>query len=196
MSDEAIPRFKIVVLGNSGVGKTSIIHRWINDSFSTQTKQTIGSNHQRRAIVIESGDQVDLYIWDTAGQERFQALMPLYTRSSDLAVLTTAINDDISFAQLPKWVELINSSCDIVPPIVLAVNKIDLADPDRAALDEIHQRYSDQFKSIFYVSAKTGENCEALIQFVGNEAANFNRTQKLMMHSNLDGVIEENQRCC
>jgi small GTP-binding protein len=196
MEDQAIPRLKIVVLGNSGVGKTSIIHRWVSDTFTYDTKQTIGSNHQKKRVFVGDGEQIDLYIWDTAGQERFHALMPLYTRSSDLAVLTTAINDENSFAQIPKWLELISASCDVVPPIVLAVNKKDLVDEGETMIDDIHQRYAAQFRSVFFVSAKTGENCESLIQFVGNEATIFNRGLKEMTTSNLKGVIEEKQGCC
>jgi small GTP-binding protein len=196
MDEKETPRFKIVVLGNSGVGKTSIILRWISNSFSGQTKQTIGSNHQRKRLSVASGEQVDLCIWDTAGQERFQALMPLYARAADMAVLTAAINDEISFSQLPKWIDLIGSSCDVVPPIVLAVNKTDLAEPGGTTLDDIHARYVGQFRGIFFVSAKTGENCEALIQFVADEAACFKRIQKQMAPSNLKSVIETDQQCC
>jgi small GTP-binding protein len=193
MASEDIPRFKIVVLGNSGVGKTSLIQRWVSDSFSAQTKQTIGSNHQRKRVDIEPSGQADLYIWDTAGQERFHALTPLYTRSSDMAVLTAAVNDPSSFEQIAYWIDLITASCDVTPPIVLAVNKIDVGDDRR---DEIHQGYGAQFRSIFFVSAKTGENCDALIQFVGNEAANFNRNQKQMIASNAKEVSERNDQCC
>jgi small GTP-binding protein len=179
MSDEAIPRFKIVILGNSGSGKTSLINRWVSSTFTANTKQTIGSNYELKRVPLDGGEVIDLYIWDTAGQERFHSLMPLYTRACDLAVITTAIDDLVSFQSISKWIDLVALACETLPPIVLAVNKHDLADKAAMTVEEIHASYDSQFTSIFFVSAKTGENCDPLVREMAAKATYFNRNVKL-----------------
>jgi small GTP-binding protein len=196
MTDDGVPRLKVVVLGNSGCGKTSLIQRWISDIFVAQVKPTVGSNHQRKRVILESGDAVDLYIWDTAGQEQFQALMPLYTRASVLAIIVVAADDSASFESVDKWIETVSLSCDIRPPLVLAVNKMDKTDRMALPMEEIHKRYDQRFTSVFFVSALTGENCEAALRFFAEEAAghyvNVNRQHGPMTkHSN-----SGNKDCC
>jgi small GTP-binding protein len=110
MTGPTVPHYKVVILGNSGCGKTALIHRWMFDAFPQPSKPTIGSNHHRRRITLENGNPADLYVWDTAGQEQFQSLMPLYARSSSLAIVSAAINDEASFDSIPKWVDTITTS--------------------------------------------------------------------------------------
>lgn len=169
-----VPHHKIVLLGNSGCGKTSIIYRYVSDSFTLETKSTVGGNHQKKRVQLESGP-VDLFIWDTAGQERFQALMPLYARSSDLAIITASITDKSSFDALNQWADLVRGACTPCPPLVLAVNKMD--DYERATMttDEINEQFRDKFKAIFFVSALSGENIDQLFDYVACEANTFSK---------------------
>jgi small GTP-binding protein len=196
MAEDGVPRLKVVVLGNSGCGKTSLIQRWISDIFVAQTKPTVGSNHQRKRVSLESGDEVDLYIWDTAGQEQFQALMPLYTRASVLAIITVAADDSASFESVHKWIETVSLSCEVIPPLVLAVNKMDKTDRMALPMEEIHKRYDQSFASVFFVSALTGENCEAALRYIAEEAAghyvNVNRQHGLMAGDSKSGSKD----CC
>jgi small GTP-binding protein len=178
MTDDDIPRLKIVILGNSGTGKTSLISRWLSNTFTANTKQTIGSNYERKRVALDGGESIDLYLWDTAGQERFHSLMPLYTRACDLAVVTAAIDDIASFEAIPKWIELVALACEVLPPIVLAVNKHDLAQAAAMTVEEIHESYNAQLTSIFFVSAKTGENCDPLVREMAARATHFNRNVK------------------
>jgi len=167
-----VPHFKVVVLGNSGCGKTSMIIRWITDQFSRETKPTIGSNHQRKRVNLNHGP-VDLFVWDTAGQEQFQALMPLYTRSSTLGIITCAINDMQSFESIPKWISIIKNACDPPPPMILAVNKIDISDGNAYTIEKIHSEYDPLFKCIYFVSALSGENINTLFVSAAEEAYGF-----------------------
>ncbi|EAY10951.1 Ras-related protein, putative [Trichomonas vaginalis G3] len=72
---------KIVLLGNSGVGKTSIINKWINGTFDYDAKPTIGADHQTKTVTIRD-NTVNAFIFDTAGGEQFQSLTPAYIRNS------------------------------------------------------------------------------------------------------------------
>lgn len=167
-----IPHYKVVVLGNSGTGKTSIILRWISSQFTRESKPTIGSNHQRKRVPTPSGP-VDLFVWDTAGQEQFQALMPLYARSSSLAIITCSIIDEQSFEAIPRWIETVKNSCDPCPPLLLAVNKIDIQENGFYTAEQIHEKYDEEFAGVFFVSALSGENIETLFSSAASEALRF-----------------------
>lgn len=152
---------KIVLLGNSGVGKTSLAIYWATGDVSLKTNPTIGANHQLKTMKIR-GEDVNIYLWDTSGQEQFQSLTPLYAQSSAAAILTAAINDEDSFNNLDTWINLLNNSCDKIPPIILVVNKIDLDEKTwRFEKDYIFEKYGEMFNDkIFFVSAVTGEGVD------------------------------------
>jgi small GTP-binding protein len=173
MSEAAVPHYKVVVLGNSGCGKTSLITRWTSDTFSPVSKPTIGSNHERKRVTLEGMGPIDLYVWDTAGQEQFYSLVPLYARSSSLAIVTAAIDDPPSFEAIPRWIEAVDSSCETRPPILLAVNKIDIPSQPPLTVDEIHRDYDGQFTGVYFVSALTGEGITQLFNSAAMEAVRF-----------------------
>jgi small GTP-binding protein len=165
------PVCKIVLLGNSGVGKTSIVMRWACGTYQNDVPSTIGANHQRKTVTL--GDTgVDLYVWDTAGQEQFHALTPLYARSAAAAIIVASIADPASFQSLEHWIELLDSSCEKRPPLILAVNKMDL-DEVGLSRDEIEDQYSAKVSSIFYVSAKTGESIDSIFMAAAEAACEF-----------------------
>jgi small GTP-binding protein len=165
------PNCKIVLLGNSGVGKTSIVMRWASGTYQVDVHSTVGANHQRKTISLGDSD-LDIYVWDTAGQEQFQALTPLYARSAAAAIIVASTDDIASFTAIEDWIELIDSSCENRPPIVLAVNKTDLTH-SVLAQEEIDTQYQPKFSSIFYVSAKTGEFIDGLFLSAGQLGYEF-----------------------
>jgi small GTP-binding protein len=171
MDVEKRPACKVVMLGNSGVGKTSIVMRWSSGNYHSDIPSTIGANHQRKTLLL--GDsEVDLYVWDTAGQEQFQALTPLYARSASAAIIVVAADDLNSFNAIANWIDLVQTSCERFPPLILAVNKIDLPKPVLTD-EEVHSKFAQKFQSTFYVSAKTGESIDTLFLSVGEAAYRF-----------------------
>jgi small GTP-binding protein len=159
MTDEKVS-VKVVLLGNSGVGKTSIVYRWISPDPVPRLEPTVGVNHRRRTSVVENRE-VDVYIWDTAGQEQYKALTPLYAHSSSCALIVASITDAESFEAIPRWTDVLHQSCDIPPPLILLVNKIDLTNGVVASISEIEVTYRKQFHAIFFVSAITAEGLDA-----------------------------------
>jgi GTPase SAR1 family protein len=155
-----IAHCKVVILGQFASGKTSIINRAIYDTFADDSTPTVGANYQRKRVLIRGRDPVDLNIWDTAGQDQFQDLLPNYVHGADVALLTTAIND---------------AACTPRPPLILVVNKIDLANTCSLTTDEIHGRFKAQFASVFFVSALSGENINNLFTQVALEAEKFSQ---------------------
>jgi small GTP-binding protein len=166
MDDENLESLKVVLLGNSGVGKTSLVICAMTGEYPAQSDPTVCVNHHRKVVKIGQ-KEVAIYIWDTAGQEQFQALTPLYCHSASCAIIVAAVDDRDSFKGISGWIELLEKSCDQIPPLILLVNKIDREDAAVVSPEEIEGTYRKTFHAIFFVSAKTGED----VDFAFEEAA-------------------------
>lgn len=180
---EYIKSFKIVVVGNSGVGKTSLINRWIKHSFRDDQDFVIRSvSFQIRVLKIGT-QEIHLKLWDTAGQERFRLLSPSYYSEADLIILV----DDITHTEpesqdnLRIWFEnaqLGLQSISVRTPtqslarggrgIVVVVTKIDLV-PEIVIHKSVLKFCQEQHVDYFCVSSKTGQNADSsLISIVEN----------------------------
>eukprot|EP01035_Chromulina_nebulosa_P005915 gene5915-8011_t len=119
---------KIVILGDSGVGKTSLMNQYVSERFSAQYKATIGADFLTKEVMIDD-KVVTLQIWDTAGQERFQSLGVAFYRGADACILVYDITAEKSFEQLNTWREEFlrqSNPKDIENfPFVLVGNKVD-----------------------------------------------------------------------
>lgn len=189
------PTCKVVILGNSGVGKTSIINRWTTGSWNTTVKPTIGANHQRKTVVL--GDKnVDVFIWDTAGQEQFQSLTPLYARSAACAIIAAAINDMQSFDSLQTWIDLLKNACEAVPPLILAVNKTDLTEKYAMSQEEIETKYGNLFSAVFFVSAQSGESIDEVFTLSAQKGYEFNLGVQSTKSTVLDEKKKEDKNGC
>jgi len=120
---------KVIILGDSGVGKTSLMNQFVNQKFSNQYKATIGADFLAKEVEVD-GQSVNLQIWDTAGQERFQSLGVAFYRGADCCVLVYDVTNQKSFDSLDSWRDefLIQASPrdpDSFPFAVLG-NKVDM----------------------------------------------------------------------
>ncbi len=93
---------KVIILGDSGVGKTALLHKYVNGQFIEEHKATIGADFMTRQINIDN-KVIDLQIWDTAGQERFQSLGRAFYRGADACVLVYDITSQPSLEQIDTW---------------------------------------------------------------------------------------------
>lgn len=117
--------YKIIFLGNTSVGKTMLIYRYISDGF-TFPEPTIGIDFFSNTLDVD-GTNVRLQLWDTAGQERYKSIITPYIRDSFLAVILYAINDRESFNQLKYWIDLyVNKNNNKDSHILIVANKKDL----------------------------------------------------------------------
>ena len=130
--------FKVVLLGEGRVGKTSLVVRFCKDTFADGQAPTIQASCLERAMRVAE-QSVNLVIWDTAGQERFHALGPIYYRDADGALLVYDITDFESFQKVRKWVRELRQIVGQEIAITIAGNKVDLessrAVPEAEALD-------------------------------------------------------------
>ncbi|EAX98632.1 Ras family protein [Trichomonas vaginalis G3] len=191
---------KVVLIGNPGVGKTSLVNYWINEKFTRRYAPTIGANHLRKLIKVDD-ETVDVCVWDTAGQEQFLSLAPLYTRAAACAIAVAAIDDIDSFKALPTWVNMINDSCDEIPPILLAISKTDLTTPNCPTEEYIETNYGTYFAGIFYTSSKSGENVGLLFTQASKLGLNFIRSRHNFKTNKTDlnaatYLEPKEQKCC
>jgi len=158
--------FKIVFLGKSGVGKTSITLRFCRETFQDGTEATIGASFLTKIMAIKDR-QVKFEIWDTAGQERYRALAPMYYRNADAAVLVYDITDSESFSSLQSWYQELHKN---VPNciIILTGNKMDLSNERKVSRENAEEFASQKECSLIEVSSKSGENVNELFTKLGN----------------------------
>lgn len=127
---------KIVVLGNSGVGKTSIIYRHRYGAELGPCNPTIGASFVNCKMDVD-GEPMQLQIWDTAGQERFRCMVPMYMRNAAAALIVYDITSRESFDDVEKWIQELNRcSLSNEPSLVLIGNKADLSDRRKVAKGE------------------------------------------------------------
>jgi len=115
---------KIVLLGDTGVGKTSIVVRYVEQRFSSVMSPTIGASFLTKTIIID-GVRVKLQLWDTAGQERFRSLAPMYYRGAAAAVLIYDVASEESFHRVKEWVKELRTNVFDEILLVIVGNQID-----------------------------------------------------------------------
>ncbi|EJS41973.1 ypt53p [Saccharomyces arboricola H-6] len=175
-STAAIPKLtiKVVFLGESAVGKSSIVLRFVSDDFTESREPTIGAAFLTKRTTRD-GNTIKFEIWDTAGQERFAPLAPMYYRNAQAAVVVFDITNEHSFHKAEDWVKELHEKAgnDIV--IALVANKMDLLNVQGTILDEaVNEEEVDSFCQregllYFKASAKTGENIHEIFQTVGEK---------------------------
>ena len=122
-----IPKFKIIFLGDQGVGKSSILNRFANDKFENNYQATIGLDFHSKSARIDNQD-VRLLLYDTAGQEKFRSLIPMYMRDADIIIVVYDITSKDSFTHINNWLEKVNELKGRDAIFALVGNKLDLCD--------------------------------------------------------------------
>jgi len=158
-------KFKLVFLGEQSVGKTSLITRFMYDSFDHTYQATIGIDFLSKTMYLEDRT-VRLQLWDTAGQERFRSLIPSYIRDSTVAVVVYDITNVNSFNQTNKWIDDVRAERGNDVIIMLVGNKTDLADKRRVSIDEGEKKAKDLNVMFIETSAKAGYNVKQLFRRV------------------------------
>ena len=148
-------RQKIIFVGDSGVGKTTLINRINNEEFKDLNESSVGIDYYSKNIKFR-GEELTLQIWDTAGQEKYRGLIPTYARNAVLAFIIYDISSKQSFENLTGWIDYLNSIEKM--PMIICGNKIDLVD-NRQVKKEEGEEFAKKNKLVFFeVSAKTNEN--------------------------------------
>lgn len=170
-------QFKLVLLGDSSVGKSSIVHRFVKDTFDELRESTIGAAFLSQTVKIKDGNEdvvIKFEIWDTAGQERYKSLAPMYYRNANAALVVYDVTQPDSLSKAQSWVqELQNKVGDEELVIYLVGNKVDIVEADESARKietEEGAEYAQAQKLLFKeVSAKTGAGVKDIFQEIGEQ---------------------------
>ncbi|KAL0086351.1 ras family-domain-containing protein [Phycomyces blakesleeanus] len=155
-------QFKLVLLGESAVGKSSLVMRFVKDHFDEYRESTIGAAFLARSVQLEDDVTVKFEIWDTAGQERYKSLAPMYYRNANCAVVVYDITQPSSLEKAKAWVNELQRQADPNIVIALAGNKSDL-EARRAVPTQTAKEYAEESGLLFFeTSAKTDTNVTKL----------------------------------
>ena len=149
-------KFNIVILGDTCVGKSCILMRFVKNSMLHNHLSTIGIDSSTKTITTERG-KATLQIWDTAGQDRFRSLSQSYIRNGDAIILVYDITSDDTFQHVTTWMDAIHNMAKQDVPIILVGNKTDMENERRITTEE-GQKLAEKYKLLFKeVSAMTGD---------------------------------------
>eukprot|EP00928_Gymnodinium_smaydae_P054077 TRINITY_DN37919_c0_g1_i1.p1 TRINITY_DN37919_c0_g1~~TRINITY_DN37919_c0_g1_i1.p1 ORF type:complete len:204 (+),score=42.27 TRINITY_DN37919_c0_g1_i1:81-692(+) len=161
---------KIVLLGDSGVGKSSLALRFCQGRFNPYHEVTIGAAFLQQIVRLRDGSQLKLHVWDTGGQERFRAMTHLYYRDAAGAVVVYDCTDAHSQASVMYWVHELQNKGPARCCMAVAANK---SDCEQKAVDaKAMKAYCDENGLLFVeTSAKTGENVGHLFESLAGKVA-------------------------
>ncbi|XP_065887491.1 ras-related protein Rab-6A-like [Dysidea avara] len=170
-------KFKVVFLGEQSVGKTSIMTRFMYDSFDNTYQATIGIDFLSKTMYL--GDRtVRLQLWDTAGQERFRSLIPSFIKDSTVAIVVYDITNGNSFQQTNKWIEDVRAERGNEVIIMLVGNKTDLADGRQVSMEDGGKKAKELNVMFIETSAKAGYNVKQLFRQVAASLPDVEITQE------------------
>ena len=161
--------FKVIIAGNSGVGKTALVQRFVDGRFIPDTKATIGVDFSLKNVNLqypELESAVALQIWDMAGENRFRSILPYYIAGTQGLILAFAANDNETLNYLNEWLEVVNIYLTEKIPIILISTKNDLVenqDESDAVTDFMKQNKIDNY---ILTSALNGQNVNEAFQIL------------------------------
>ncbi|XP_057318116.1 ras-related protein Rab-18 [Microplitis mediator] len=163
MDQEVLTTLKLLMIGESNVGKSSILLRFTEDEFNENMQNTVGMDYKTKQMSID-GNVVKLAIWDTAGQERFRTLTPSYYRDGQGAILMYDVTDRNTFIKLETWLDELNTYCNKLDIVKMVVgNKIDL--PDRQVTTEDGLKFARRHQTLYIESsAKTADGVKCCFE--------------------------------
>lgn len=197
-------RRKILILGGQGVGKTSIIKRYLNDKFDINETSTLSMSYVGKLIELDN-KKIQLNIWDTIGQEKYRSISKLFLNETKIVVLVYSITSEQSFNELDYWYNLYKDLLGEETILGIAGNKMDLY-LEQVVSDEKGKEFADS-RGAFFALVSAKENKESIDRFIEtllkaylnkNSPKNENNVEKNTIKLE-DKKIEDNQKedgCC
>jgi small GTP-binding protein len=165
MSDPS--ELKLVIVGNTSVGKTCIVKMATTGVFGDDSVPTLGASYVSKVVTVGSAE-VRLQIWDTAGQERYRGMTPMYFRGAHVALIVYAITDQEGFDGVDSWISSLRNNADPNIIMFLVGNKSDM-DVDRVIPTEKGEEKAKEINAMFFeVSAKTGDRIDELFTAIAS----------------------------
>ena len=159
--------YKVIIIGDTNVGKSNILTRYIKDEFSLNTKSTVGVELGIKFLKIKNIN-AKIQIWDTAGQERYRAITSSYFKGSNGCFIVYDITNETSFDNVEKWYEQIQSETSKEIPIVLVGNKCDLENERKIPTEKGKDKAKNLKCAFFETSALKGINIDKIFEELVN----------------------------
>ena len=202
-----IYKFKIVLIGNISVGKSSIIKRFVNNEFDEEYVCTIGTELSKKSLLVSQNKMLELFIWDTCGQEKYRSITRQYYAKAHTILLVFDLTSEKAFDDLQSWyeeaLEYIN---DAKCMFFLLGNKSDLKEEIKINEEDIRafMKKNQKIKQYFEVSALNGHNIDLSFDKIGNHLLSTYEFEKINMdvYKNLYLKIKKNdndankEKCC
>ena len=195
--------FKIVMIGDSGVGKSCILLRFADDKFNENFYATIGVDFRFKNVMVDD-KSVKLQIWDTAGQERFKTITSAYYRGADGIIIVYDITDRNSFAHIKDWLDDVNKYTDDNPLKIIVGNKIDLIKDKQINNNDMKTMTAQTGIEIIECSAKDSIKINDLMEIMTKKLiekkkneGNKNTTKSMILNDiNNKNKEMNNKGCC
>ena len=186
--------FKIITLGESGIGKTSLIKRFAHDIFEENHLASIGFEFLIKVLDIEN-KIIKIQLWDICGSERFRIVSPSYYRRTNGAIVAYDISDKWSFDQVKFWVNEVKKHPEIKTNVVIVGTKCDIL--DREVTEEEGKKLADELGvKYFETSAKTGYNVNEAYNFlIKNIIDNYKNYESEKIELRRGNKIDKKKRC-
>ncbi|WCJ37227.1 hypothetical protein M5689_018379 [Euphorbia peplus] len=172
--------FKIVIIGDSAVGKSNLLSRFARNEFDSNSKATIGVEFQTQVVDID-GKEIKAQIWDTAGQERFRAVTSAYYRGAVGALLVYDITRRSSFDSVKRWLDELTTHCDTAVAKMLVGNKCDLENIREVSVEEGKNLAEEESLFFMETSALDATNVQTAFEVVIREI--YNNVSRKVLNS-------------
>ncbi|XP_011286286.4 ras-related protein Rab-12 [Panthera pardus] len=149
-------KLQVIIIGSRGVGKTSLMERFTDDTFCEACKSTVGVDFKIKTVELR-GKKIRLQIWDTAGQERFNSITSAYYRSAKGIILVYDITKKETFDDLPKWMKMIDKYASEDAELLLVGNKLD-CETDREITRQQGEKFAQQITGMRFCEASAKDN--------------------------------------
>ena len=188
---------RVITLGDSGVGKTNFIFRFIDDKFSLNYFSTYGIDTKFKNVKLDNGSEIKFKIFDTAGQERFKSISQNYIKKANGVLLMYDISDEASFNNIENWMQNIQDNSGNKMCIVLVATKCDLVE-EREVSKESGEKLAEKYGIHFYeTSSKDNINIEKSFYDIAEQIIEKNKGKKVF-EKNIDLNKKHNKKkeCC
>ena len=206
--DDDIPSCKITLIGDSGVGKSSIIGRFITGFFNEELNSTLGLNYSQK-LYEKNGKKISLNLWDTAGQEKFRSLGNNFYKDSFIIIIVYDICNKASFQSIKEvWYPDIQRFGEKVNIIALVGNKKDKYEEEEVPEEEAKSYAKEIDANFFLVSANSGDGIEQMFQSLADNFFDIEFIKKIdeAKESRIDSIVldrassrvdkSKNKSCC
>ena len=182
--------FKIVLIGDSSVGKTNILSKYISDEYDPDTQATIGVELSTKNYTFDN-NEVKVQIWDTAGQEKYRSITSSYYKGAHGCLLVYDITRKVTFENIDKWLAEIKLSSNNEINMVLIGNKCDLEDKREVSIEEAQNKAKLLNMAFMETSALNGTNVEKAFNELVN---NVYQNNKQIFHQDVNIRIDDKDK--